>query len=102
MPFKFALALIAILTFSSDSFAFESCNEVVTGYEKSDLMYVVCPSLTILLPYEMNVVIRTILSQNTVVTDDIFVYFVATQEDVGNEKANPEHFVAYFYTHDSV
>jgi hypothetical protein len=102
MPMKKLAVFVIIFLFSIELYANESCNKVVSGYEKSDLMYVVYPNLPNLTLEQMNAAVKAVMSQNTIVMDEILVYFVATKGDVGNDNLKPNNFVGFYYTHDSV
>jgi hypothetical protein len=102
MPMKILSIFILALTFSVESYANDSCNKVVSGYEKSDLMYVVCPNLASFTEEHMNQIVKAVMAQNITVPDEILVYFVATESDVGKNVLPPNNFIGFYYTHDSV
>jgi len=102
MPMKKLVVFVIIFMFSIELHANESCNKVVSGYEKSDLMYVVCPDLPNLSLEQMNRAVKAVMAHNTIVMDEILVYFVATKGDVGNDNLKPNNFIGFYYTHDSI
>jgi len=102
MPMKILSILILALTFSVTSYANDNCNKVVSGYEKSDLMYVVCPNFPSFTKERMTKIVKAVMEQNTYVQDEILVYFVASKSDVGKDALLPNSFIGLYYTHDSV
>jgi len=93
---RFTLLLLFLIT---PSFLFAECENVVTGYETRDIMYVLCGELSISSSGEATRLIKTILGQYEGPPDEIMVYFVKSESSIGVENPSQEDLLGYYYTH---
>ncbi|MDO6721582.1 hypothetical protein Q4575_19425 [Psychrosphaera sp. 1_MG-2023] len=98
-----ALTLIFAM-FSFCVSAEDKCDQVVSGYESSDVMYVICDNLSGLTLKEANQTLEHIFEQYKGPPDEILVYFVSSKKLVGvpEKKLKPEDLIGIYYTHDSI
>ena len=98
--YKVILFLIG-LTFSAMASAAERCNKIVSGYESSDIIYVMCDDLLGISQGAANKLIKEIFNQYKGPPDEIFVFFINSPDYVGKFEFPPEVWVADYYTHHS-
>ncbi|SMF69181.1 hypothetical protein SAMN02745866_04350 [Alteromonadaceae bacterium Bs31] len=87
------------LVFSVMASANEECNKIVSGYENSDTIYVVCDDLSDISQEAANKLIKEIFNQYKGPPDEIFVFFISSTDYVGKFEFPPEVWVADYYTH---
>lgn len=95
---KVILILVG-LTLSAMASAAEKCNKIVSGYENSDTIYVVCDDLSGISQEAADNLIKEIFSQYKGPPDEIFVFFISSLDYVGKFEFPPEVWVADYYTH---
>ncbi|MDJ0832584.1 MAG: hypothetical protein QNJ69_03620 [Gammaproteobacteria bacterium] len=79
--------------------AYAECDSVVPGYEKQDVMYVLCSELKIKNDVQATKLIKKVMGQYKGPPDEILVHFVKSQSSVGVLNPSPEQSVGYYYTH---
>ena len=93
------IATLILMTLTLNSHASEKCNEVVSGYETQDEMYVVCKDLSHLTNNNASKLIINIFNQYKGPPDEILVYFVASKKSVGLNNPVGNELVGSYYTH---
>ncbi len=95
---KILLLLLSSL-YSLSSLSFNECNKVASGYEKRDIMYVVCKDLSGVDERSASELIINLFGQYKGPPDEVAIFFVATPDLIG--KTNPEghELVGFYYSH---
>lgn len=78
-----------------------ACDRVVTGYEKSDSMFVICADLSSFSVEDVSELIIGLYNQYKGPPDDVAIYFVTGKEFVGNLNIKDNNLVGFYYTHDN-
>ena len=93
------LALTFIIFFSSYTTANNDCSKVVSGYEKSDSMYVICDDLSSLDKLSASDLIINLFNQYQGEPDEIIIYFVKSKELLGKHDFSGNELTGFYYTH---
>ena len=78
-----------------------ACDRVVTGYEKSDSMFVICEDLSLFSVEDASELIIGLFNQYKGPPDEVAIYFVTGKNFVGNLNIQDDNLVGFYYTHDN-
>jgi hypothetical protein len=78
---------------------YAECDKVVPGYEKEDVMYVLCSELKITNNAQATKLIKKVMGQYKGPPDEILVHFVKSESSIGVANPSAEESVGYYYTH---
>ena len=91
--------LLLLFSLTVPGLAFGVCDNVESGYEDKDVMYVLCSVLAVKNDGEATKLIQNIMSQYKGPPDEIFVYFVKSKSSIGKEGLTDDEITGYYYTH---